>query len=87
VLVKLTAPGSDGWAVRMRSWWAAAGLPLTTTGFFLAFAAVFWANAIVNRYRFNVAVAVVGTIPLAALLVRGAIRARSQERDRVAPAR
>jgi hypothetical protein len=60
------------------SWWRRAALPLLTIAFFVVFAAVLWANAIVNRYRFNVAVAALATVPLVVLLVRGAVLARRQ---------
>jgi hypothetical protein len=61
---------------RIREWVRSAQLPQLTVGVFLVFAAALWLNAIINRYRFNVVVALVGSVPLMVLLIRGAVLAR-----------
>lgn len=62
------------------SWWQRASLPASTVAVFLVFALVLWLNAVVNRYRFNVVLALVGSIPLALLLLRGFLKAHEVPR-------
>ncbi|WP_375478047.1 hypothetical protein [uncultured Jatrophihabitans sp.] len=63
-----------------RAWRRRATLPLLTVGVFLAIAMILWANAAANRYRFNLAIAVLGSVPLAILLIRGVKKAQHAER-------
>jgi hypothetical protein len=52
-------------------------LPLPTVAVLAVLALVVWVNAIVNRYRFNVALALLASIPLAVVLIRSVLKARA----------
>ncbi len=58
-----------------------AALPQPTELVFLVFALVVWLNAALNRYRFNVALALIASVPLLILLVRGVFLARHETVD------
>lgn len=65
---------------RQGPWWQRASFPASTVVVFLVFALALWVNALVNGYRFNVLLALVGSLPLAVLLARGAVKAREPVR-------
>ena len=51
-------------------------LPLPTVITLGIFGAVLWLNAIVNHYRFNVAIAVLASVPVLIVVARSAFIAR-----------
>lgn len=57
-------------------WWQRAAFPVSTVVIFLVLALALWVSAVVNGYRFNVVLALAGSVPLAVMLARGAVKAR-----------
>ncbi|MEO9138782.1 MAG: hypothetical protein ABI345_06900 [Jatrophihabitans sp.] len=70
----MTSTEADGATQR---WWQRAGVSTRTLVPFVGLAAALWIVAAVDRYRFNVALALLATVPVAALLLLGAGRART----------
>ena len=63
-----------------RTWVQRTQLPVLTVGAFLVLALLFWVNAALNRYRFNVVLAVLASLPLLVVLIRGAVKSRPRRR-------